>query len=189
MNEEGYTATEALVALAILGLAVGGLTGGLKVIGQGQLATGSKITNAVSIRTASSELHALLEGQGPFRSDAVDSFTGSARRFSFPCGSGACTAQLTDIGLTVARDTAQPRSIPLRNADRLTFSYLGSETETAIWPSSTLPPPTPQWQLLTGVVLQDGSSGETLATTSIPIQQAANCEYDSVIQDCRRPGP
>jgi hypothetical protein len=39
MSDAGYTATEALAALAILGLAIGGLTAGLKVIGNGQLST------------------------------------------------------------------------------------------------------------------------------------------------------
>jgi type II secretory pathway component PulJ len=57
-GQQGYTATEALAALAILGLAVGGLTAGLHVLGREQSAAGSALKHAASLRSGTQQLPA-----------------------------------------------------------------------------------------------------------------------------------
>lgn len=188
MRDAGYTAMEALAALAILGLALGGLTGGLKVIALGESRAAAKVAGSFDLGTADRELAALVQGQGPFRSDEPDAFTGDARSFEFPCGSGTCGAELTDVGLTVTQPPAAPRTIPLSGADRLQFSYVGSQSQVPAWPAAPPSGTAQPWQVLQTILLQDAASGEPVVATRITIQQAADCQYDGIIKDCRKVG-
>lgn len=188
MSEAGYTATEALAALAILGLAVGGLTGGLKVIGVGQLATGRKVAEADTVRTVSAELAGLVRGRGPFRSDVGEAFAGDERGFSFPCGAGQCVAQLTDTGLRLSQPNQAPRVVALSRPAELRFRYQGSWSQAAAWPPATPLPPAPQWQVLRTILLAHQGSDEAVTAVHIAEEQPADCEYDGILQDCRKTG-
>jgi hypothetical protein len=188
VKDAGYTAVEALAALAILGLAVSGLTGGLKVIGLSERATSVKVSQTLAIRTASGELAMLVAGQGPFRSDSPEAFAGDGRSFSFPCDGGSCGAQLSDTGMSISRPTGSPRGVLLSGADHLRFSYLGSQSQVSAWPPAPPPRPAPQWQVLRTVLVQDAVNGDVVLVTPIATQQAADCQYDGILQDCRKAG-
>jgi hypothetical protein len=188
MSDEGYTATEALAALAILGLAVGGLTSGLKVIGVGEAATAHKVTQTISVRTAATEMAALVRGQGPFRSDDAAGLTGDVRSLSFPCGGASCSAKLTSTGLVLTDASGSARTVALPNSAALQFSYLGSQSLVTAWPPAAPPPPAPQWQVLRTIFLSDAATGEPVLATEIVSQQTANCQYDGILRDCRKDG-
>jgi hypothetical protein len=188
VNDAGYTATEALAALAILGLAVGGLTSGLKVIGQGELATSRKVAETVALRAASDEFAILVRGQGPFRSDDPASLAGDARRLSFPCDGGACEAQLTATGLRLRAPHRADWAIVLSDPVNLRFHYRGSVSEVPAWPPAPPPLPAPQWQVLQAIILERLPGGEAVAVTRIASAQAADCDFDGILQDCRKTG-
>lgn len=187
MSEAGYTATEALVALMILGMAVSGLIGGMKVIGLTQAAASRNLAQAVRERDAAGALGGLLQRRGPFRSDDDDGFAGDPRGFHFACGGGTCAAELTATGLSLTSPTSGRRLFPLARADRLGFRYLGSASEVAVWPPAPPPQPAPQWQTLRDVLVRD-ASGETVFVAPVVVQQRADCQYDGILQDCRKAG-
>jgi hypothetical protein len=181
MNEAGYTATEALAALAILGLAVGGLAAGLKVLGQGQLTTSVTLSDSVSVRTVRAELEGLLQGEGPFRSDAVGAFSGDRQSLRFPCAPQPCSAQLAAGELVVVRGKGSRRlRLPARRA--YDFAYVAGNGRFARWPQPDAEP----WRPLSAVALVDRASGLPLVTAPVWVQQAADCEFDTVSRDCRR---
>lgn len=190
MNDAGYTATEALAALAIIGLAIGGLTSGMQVIGRAQSATSATLKHADAVRTANRKLSQLLAQNGPFRSDRPGDFQGDTTGFSFPCAAGSCGARVEGGTLVVTRGAAR-EAIVLPTGPVPTFRYGGTLSLGEVWPPPRLPPPAPQWQVLQSVALADSVSdtSEVVAVSHLWVQQAANCEFDTVIQDCRAVSP
>lgn len=182
MSEDGYTAADALAALAIVGLAITGLLGGLRVIGVAQAGVGATLDQAVSIRTAGLELQSLLAGEGPFRSDARDGLVGEADAFSFPCGAGRCGARL-ESGRLVVEDEGVGRTVALPRTRDLRFEYVGALSADRTWPPAPLPAPAPAWQPLRTVLLKDANT--TVATAQVWAAQTADCEFDVVTRDCR----
>jgi len=191
MTDRGYTATEALAALAIIGLAMGGLASGMQVIGRAQSAISATVVRAGSIRAASLRLDQLFADEGPFRSDQPANFQGDGAAFSFTCGTSRCGARLQDASLVVTRQDGSSQSVPLPADAKPKFLYGGSQQTTENWPPPPLPSPAPPWETLQFVTLGDAKSGQAapLVVSRLWVQQPANCDYDAIIQDCRAVGP
>lgn len=188
MNDDGYTAADALAALAIVGLAVAGLMAGLRVVGSAQAGVSATLNAAVSERAAADELTRLVADQGPFRSDEADDFAGDRHAFSFTCGAARCRAEAS-AGRLVVQGPKGARVVTLSRAGDLGFRYVGSLGPVDAWPPASLPPPAPAWQVLRSVVLTDQTAARALATARVWTDQRADCEFDVVSRDCRRPAP
>ena len=189
MNDEGYTATEALCALLILGLAFSGLSAGLAVIGKAQLLAGRRLSETVFDRTAKEQLSRLVSDYGPFRSDASNGFVGGRDGFRFPCEARDCRVQAVSDGLEILDPQGFQKRLRLNSDARLSFQYIGWAGQVDHWPPPSAPPPAPEWQVLKGIVVSRDGAAAPIAIVPISVDQAADCEFDVVIQDCRRASP
>ena len=189
--EDGYTATEALAALLILGLALSGLLSGLTVIGRVQTATASAVAQSNLLRTSSRALTGLLADRAPILSADAASFVGAATGFRTTCASGPCSVDLVEGRRLLIRRGAEEQSIDLpKNDGPYRFLYATSHEISATWPPGAMPPPAPTRRVLTSVLVVDQAAGDTpLLVSRLWNQQSADCEFDVVIQQCRGIGP
>lgn len=187
-GQDGYTAAEALAALAILGLAMGGLTTSMGLIAKGQLKARERVEQSMLQRAADQRLERLLAREAPFRSDQVAHLVGDERGLEVDCGGAQrCAVRIEDERLIVRDRDGQETSLKLPEGDAPKFRYLGSYRSSDVWPPATMPPPAPAWQSLHGVAIlgETAAKEKTLALAKVWRQQRADCEYDVVIQDCR----
>ncbi|KQV58697.1 MULTISPECIES: hypothetical protein [unclassified Caulobacter] len=186
MSQDGYTAAEALAALAILGLAIGGLTSGLMLIGRHQGQAQAALNDVERRRAMESQLTLALSTGGIFRSDDANGLRGDSRTMDFPCAGGRCAARLEGASL-VLEDAGGERTTRLPTTADLRFEYLTASNASAIWPPTPRPPPAPAWEPLRAVVVRKSSSSsdEPVALARLWLQQKPACEYDLISQDCR----
>lgn len=186
MSQDGYTLAEALAALLIVGLAIGGLTQGVYVLGRLQAANGRATADARAVRAADRALVALLAEQGPFTSKDPERFTGDRRAFHFECGGAVpCGARLVGqargarLAITGAEGRVSEFSLP--NVPDPWFVYVDAVGRSDAWP------PAGPHRTLSAVSLVSGPAGQEtpLANARLWIEQAPDCQFDSISQDCR----
>lgn len=190
MNEAGYTLTEMLTALAMIGLAMGGLSAGLGVLGRLQADDARTVADLNAARVAHGGVMNVLDGEGPFRSRDAAGFKGDAGGFHFPCGDGAtCDVRLAQDGagcprLDVTDAKAVQRRFRIPGAGPLAFSYVGTLGPSAAWPPEDL-----ERQALRAVTLRRATSGPgaqpDVFEARVWREQPADCAFDVLIQDCR----
>jgi Tfp pilus assembly protein PilV len=187
VSEAGYTLAETLAALVMIGLAVGGLTEGVRALTRSQAATARVMSADRGLRGTETGLTRLLDGQGPFTTTAPNGFSGSATRFTFACGAAAtCGAALVQaaggaqLSLTTADGSTRTALLPGVRGARFAYAdALGSEGG---WPVSDPQPRT----LRTIALMQATLGGETpVATVRLWVEQPTDCAFDPVSQDCR----
>ncbi|WP_310542641.1 prepilin-type N-terminal cleavage/methylation domain-containing protein [Phenylobacterium sp.] len=185
MSQAGYTLAETLAALAILGLAVGGLTAGVGLLERGQRLTSQATVQLQAERAAELSLDRMLQGGGPFRSIEPARLTGSATAIVAECGEVApCRIELTDgetgLGLRITRP-GRVDNLPLRRSVPAGFVYRGSSSTSVTWP-----PDDPRRQVLRSIsILRTDVQTDPLLTVRLWREQALDCIFDVVIQDCR----
>ena len=193
MSQDGYTLAETLAALVIIGLAIGGLTEGVRTLGQIQTLTGRAMADGRVLRAAHEGLSRLLDGEGPFTTGDPKGVTGAAGRFSFDCGaSAACGAALApttggeQLSLTGPSGTA--RTLILRGVSAARFSYEGSLSVDPVWPPAPAADGSARPQTLRAVtVLGVGSAGEAPVTRArVWAEQPSACAFDIIGQVCRK---
>jgi prepilin-type N-terminal cleavage/methylation domain-containing protein len=188
VNDAGYTLSEMLAALAVIGLSVGGLSLGVQVIAPLQLSTSRAVSKLESTRAAQQRLEQWLARGAPFGSQQPDQLSGDATNLQFQCGEPApCTAQILTAGataqlkLTNGDSAATPSVLPL-TAAAASFRYHSAETEGQAWPPSD----TTRQALRSVALLQTTSQGDTAVLEArIWPEQHAICDFDPVMQDCR----
>ena len=188
--DDGYTAAEALAALAILGLAMAGLTTSMGLIGAGQQKAREQLQQAVAQRAVNERLERLLAIGAPFRSDEADQLIGDSQDLEIDCGGARCAARIQDGQLIFRSGAGSEKALQLPQGEAPRFVYVGSYSTGEIWPPSALPPPAPSWQVLKAIVIQSdvNKAKIPLAVARVWRQQRTDCEYDVVIQDCRGAG-
>jgi hypothetical protein len=187
-GQDGYTAAEALAALAILGLAMTGLTTSMSLIGAGQKKARAQLEQAVLERAAGQRLERMLVHGAPFRSDQPSHLVGNAQFLEFDCErEQRCAARIEHGALIVQDHVGQSAELRLPAGRAPRFVYLGSYNASDIWPPAHQPPPAPGWQSLNAILIQSQADAgdKPLLVAKIWAQQRADCEYDVVIQDCR----
>lgn len=189
MSDDGYTLAETLAALAMIGLAVGGLSMAVQMMARQQAQISETVAETGARRAADVYLQRLIDVQGAFRSHEPDRFQGDASGFRFACAEGAtCKVEISSdakgLGLDVLEGD-EVRRLPLRRQGEARFVYRGLLGETEAWPPSR-----PERQALRSVALiqkeADGPAREVeLIETRIWSEQPADCAFDTVMQDCR----
>jgi len=187
MNDAGYTLTETLAALLVVGMAIGGLSLGLQVLGPLQLSTSRIVSQERQVRASEQSLEKFLALGAPFSSQDPDALKGDGQGFRFVCGQVApCTAQiLSDDKLTqlkISRLGPTPSSSLVTLSGAARFAYRSATTTSDVWP-----PATPDAQTLRAVVLfQMTSRGEAPSLQAkVWSEERPNCAFDPIAQDCR----
>ncbi|HEX7761128.1 MAG TPA: prepilin-type N-terminal cleavage/methylation domain-containing protein [Caulobacteraceae bacterium] len=184
MNDDGYTLAEMLAALAILGLAFGGLTQGARVIGQLQTKAAATARTTADDRRAQAALESLMARRGPFTSDGRGAFQGTASGFTFDCEAGRCGVEVVkaqDRAWLVIHQGGQQQRIVL-SAPNAAFAYVDATGSSPIWPNAQARP-----TALTTVLLQGAGPGGSrpLAAARVWVEEPANCVFDAIAQGCR----
>lgn len=187
MSDEGYTLVEMLAALLIIGLAVGGLSQAMRVIGLTQSATARAISEERERQTIDRRLEGLVAQRGPFISDETDGAAGRQDEFTFDCGRASpCSIRLSagGKGERVAIGPAAPTV--LAKADDLVLVYGGERTLSDTWPPANSQQQTLHWLALVGGP-QDQPS--PVAVARLWREEAPDCVFDLIAQACRASAP
>ena len=181
--DHGYTLIEALAALAIISLALGGLTVAVTTTAHGQARIGARIAQANALRAGEVGLERALQAGGAYRARDPASFRGDAKGFNFECRAGGCRVDLAETrsGLALSlTEGARVRSLPLRTAGPAHFVYQGVEATGAWPPSGDAKPP-----LRAVLLVRDDGQDTPILAAKVWRDQPADCAFDVVMQDCR----
>lgn len=187
MSEAGYTLAEALAALVILGLAVGGVTAATTTLGRMQGAVARDLREGGDDREAGRAFSNLLATGGSALGAPSGALKGAARRLQFDCGrTSACGAELRRDakGLKLALTGAEERDLVLpRAAGDAHFIYIGALTSGEQWPPAK---PGAGERLRAVAVVDEDPRGDTpLAVAHIWPEQPFDCAFDPISRDCR----
>ena len=180
MSDEGYTLAEMLAALAILGMAVGGLGLVTSLIARQQLAASRVSARLMEDRAAERALTLWLDGQ-----DAA-TLTGDDRTLSATCDPATCTARLqTDRQRTmlILHSRSGPaRRLRLRQPN-VRFGYRDIRGETAAWPRTDgegevadVPP---------RAIVLTAANKTILAVARVWPREPRDCRFDAIAGACR----
>jgi prepilin-type N-terminal cleavage/methylation domain-containing protein len=190
-GEQGYTLVEMLAAMAILGLAIGGLAESVHAIGRAQAHAAAALREDQALGQARRSLERLLAAAGPFRADDPDAFDGGGRQLSFACGQARCAARLNGSVLRVRGEAGAGADVPLPEGRRARFLYVDSRGRTSeAWPS---PDPArldrPSRLAAVSIVAAGGPAAPALATAALLVDEPVDCAFDAVGGDCRKGAP
>lgn len=184
MNEDGYTLAEVLAAMLILGLAVGGLVEGSRIIGRMQAPVITTRRDDQVLRRAELSVAGLLK----LRSGGDQTLTGDAHGLQFTCGTRTCGLALTPDGkklsLSVRRgEVAQ--TFPLPHAGKISLVYLARDGRFDRWPQPD------SKRVLDGVMIVETSARGELALVVARswIEHPKTCEFDMIARGCRTSAP
>jgi hypothetical protein len=192
MKDDGYTLAEMLIAFVMIGLAVGGLTQGTRLIGLMQASAATAVQQARSLRLAHEGMDRLLQGQGPFstRDRSAGAFNGSSTGFSFDCAKiSRCGASLRtdDHGalLSISGPTGQATTMALPGIISARFLYGGDSLVGPVWPLATDKPQSLKW-----ITLVRDRAGDPTPVMSVRlwVDEVPTCQFDTITRDCRNVG-
>lgn len=187
MSDAGYTLTETLAAMVVIGLGVGGFSLGMQTLGAQQGVVGGVVLKTQDTRAAEAWLERRLSEHAPYRATDGDRFSGDAEGFRFDCGAAQrCSAELvTNEGrqtLRLSRGDGgqQTFQLPAREPARLV--YFGAVAAQAAWP-----PAGGERESLRAISLLQGVGPDQRPVLAVRLrpEQPLDCQYDPVIKDCR----
>ncbi|KQY96876.1 hypothetical protein ASD21_22980 [Caulobacter sp. Root1455] len=185
-DDGGYTLAEMLAALAILGMAMGGLGLVASLIARQQLASSRVSTRLIEDRAADRALTLWLAEQ-----DAL-TLSGDDRRLSATCGEAACSARLeADKRRTVLILQARSgpaRRLRLRQRD-VRFGYLDSRGAAAVWPRSDRREGDARDAAPRAILLVAKGANAPLAVARVWTREPRDCQFDAIIGACRTKAP
>lgn len=184
MNEDGYTLAEVLAAMLILGLAIGGLVEGSRIVGRMQTPIVSSRRNDQVLRAAEASVAGLLR----LRPGGDQTLSGNDQGFQFTCRTAPCGLALLSEGqrqsLVVKRgEVAQSFSLP--QAGKFSLVYFARDGRFDRWPQPD------SKRVLEGVMIVETSAqGELpLVVARSWIEHPKTCEFDMIAKGCRTSVP
>ncbi|MDZ4370980.1 MAG: prepilin-type N-terminal cleavage/methylation domain-containing protein [Phenylobacterium sp.] len=187
MNEAGYTLTEVLAAMAVIGMAAGGLSLSMQVLGAQQASVGGIVLKMQDVRAAEAWLTRRLAEHAPFRAQAAERLSGGAEGFRFDCDAAApCSAELeADAGTTVLTLTGGHAVRRVRlpgDGQTVRFVYTGGGDLQTAWP-----PTDGGRRSLDSIALVqgEGPGASPILGVRIHVEQTLDCVFDAVLGDCR----
>jgi len=194
MSQDGYTLAEAMAALVMIGLAIGGLGQATYLIGRLNTAASAEVAVDRRLGGAQRALDGLLAQAGPFRRKDAEGFKGGAASFVFPCEQARlCGAELVagrdQTLLVVQRGGRATASRPLGRLRAPRFAYRDGAGLHEVWPTGDVA--REGGVTLEAVVLVEGrrDAPRPLAVSQVWAQQAAACQFDSISGECREIAP
>jgi hypothetical protein len=189
MNDDGYTLAEALAALTMVGLAIGGIAQASFMFGKLSRAAGVQVAVGGRLDRVQSSLGGLMDRAGPVVDDEASGFNGRERTLAFDCGTSRCSAELaSSAGQTqlILRQAGKAATVrPIGDRARARFVYLDERGVQDRWPSGETIATRPAQ--LRAVALVDGDT--PLAVAPLWSRQQAACAFDSISGDCRSVSP
>jgi hypothetical protein len=186
-RDAGYTLGEVLIALFVIGLAMGGLATGVSLVARQQARAMTVAHDARSLRAVHESLDRFLEGQGPFVGPGSEVFEGTSESFHFHCGvDDDCRVWLASAPGGMALHFAGPgvrREAPLPGVRSAQFVYAGSRTIGPVWPADAQ---TVQPLKSIGLMAETSAGSIPLANVRLWIDQSPYCDFDAILKDCRR---
>lgn len=184
MNDDGYTLAEALAAMLILGLAMGGLVEGARVLGRLQTPVVATRRDDQALRRAEAAVAGLMRR----RVGGDQSLTGDVGGLRFTCGAEPCSLSIDQAGppvsLTVRRgEVAQ--TFPLPDAGKISLVYLAHDGRFDRWPQ-----PDSKRSLEGVMIVGTTAQGELpLVVARSWIEHPKACEFDMIAKGCRTSAP
>jgi hypothetical protein len=177
-----------LVALAVLGMAIGGLVAGARLLDRDLAAGAQAVARQRADQDRDQALRALLERKGPFTSETNGGFIGDAAGFSFNCGEpspcGVSVRRAFPVPELVISHGSRRTSRPLSGVDSAHFLYLGYDTRGERWP-----PGLGVRDTLRAVALVGDKGDADKPIVSIPLwkDEDLRCTFDPIDGLCRAP--
>ena len=185
MADDGYTLAEALAAVTVVGLALGGMSLAVTTIAGQQRRIETAHRGLAAQGAADLALQRLLDGQGPFGLASDPSFSGSASALTFACGAATCRASIEDgrrgsvLIVSRAGDAVERRPLAMASAR---FASVDEAGETlARWPAGG--------GRLRAVMIRRGGAGRAVAHARLDVDEGRDCQFDAVIGECRETAP
>lgn len=178
-REAGYTLVEMLAALAVIGMAFGGLAAGSHILLRQQRNTTSDVATSEAFAATQASLEKVLSNV-----KSGDVLFADARRIEFACEAGGHCAPgdlaRDDIVSSARVGAGRVAVAPARGYRFLFWTAAG---QTPLWSSESK-------NALAGVALTEDTPRATpIALVRLREEQAFRCEYDVVIASCREPAP
>lgn len=182
MNDDGYTLTEMLAALAILGLAMGGLGLVVSLMARQQLTANRAHMRLVDDRAADRALTHWLAGLD------AETLNGDGRSLSASCGLATCSARLEIDGaravLILKARSGPARRFRLRQRD-VRFAYADRQGDLAAWPRTDGVDQGGSENVLRTVRLAASDVAVPSAVARVWVREPRDCQFDAIIGACR----
>lgn len=186
MSDDGYTLAEMLAAVAILGMAMGGLGLVANLVARQQLAANRIHMRLADDRAADRALALWLDQQD------AGTLNGDARGLSATCGPATCEARLAaDKKRTVLilRGRSGPaRRLRLPHRD-VRFSYIDNHGVVSAWPRTDASAGEVGAKAPRAVLLTVVGAAAPLAVARAWGREARDCQFDAIIGACRATTP
>lgn len=186
MNDDGYTLAEMLAALAILGMAIGGLGLVASLITRQQLTANRIHLRLVDDRAADRALGQWIEELDPA------TLSGDARALSATCGRSLCEARLEAdkrrTVLVLRARTGATRRLRLRQA-AVRLTYVDSRGATEEWPRAVMTSAATRDAAPRTVLLTAQGAAAPLAVARVWSREPRDCQFDAIIGGCRTIAP
>ena len=179
-DEAGYTLAETLAALLIIGLAMGGLFEGMRLLSRIQAGTTQTVADARALRRA----EAALAGLMALRHPDDRTLRGDRTSFSFDCAEPPCAAELVSEGGRTAlriRRGKVSQAYPLPAVRQANLVYDTRSGRLDRWP----PVEEPTFPRAVSVIGQTPRGDIPVVAVGSWIEQSKTCAYDLVAQACR----
>lgn len=184
MNDDGYTLAEALAAMLILGLAMGGLIEGARVMGRMQTPIVASRADDQALRRAEAAFAGLVK----LRVGGDQTLAGNAQGFTFDCAAAACGLSLARKGgqmTLILRRGEVAQSFPLPQAGNISLVYLARDGRFDHWPQ-----PGSSRALDGMMIVGTSAQGEVpLVIARSWIEHPKTCEFDMIAKGCRTSVP
>lgn len=178
MNRDaGYTLVEMMAALAVIGLAFGGLAAGSHILMRQQRNAALRVATSEELSAAQASLDSALGTMK--RNDIV---LAEARRIEITCAIGErCGAPDAGGIVAVTRTGADYVAVTATRGYR--FDYQTTAGPAARWGAGS------RDDLVAVSLTADKPRATPLAVFRLRQEQAFRCEYDVVVASCRAPAP